>query len=277
MALAALFGLLAGPQVVVYAAGVSIDGSFSDWTGKDTFTDRNGADDSNPKDTDVTEYRADADSGGIYLLMAWDDTSFNNASHVGVTVRSATNAYYRIYSMANSGTPPVAASTLSIYSCANETCNTQTLVCEDVSGTGACTGAGLASGTTWADPFATRTTPSCNGTDCGTLDPAAEMYIPWSWLGGAPGNNEMFFMQYGSYASAGGTNAKDSVAGTNGITCTLTGGVYDCYPSDPTAVNLVSFSARSAPAVSGWPALLVALLAVLAWGLWKRSVRRRAA
>lgn len=250
-------GLIAGQT---FAAGITIDGNFTDWAGKDTFKDSGGADDSNPADTDITEYRADADTNGIYLLMAWDDTSFNNASFVAVTVRNYDGDYYRIYAAANSGTPPVAASTLYVYSCATSTCATQTLVCNGVSGTGSCTGAALASGTTWTDPF--THTGNCNGTSCNTLDTAVEIFMPWSILGGAPSGNQLFFLQYASYANAGGGNEKDTVAGANGITCRLVNGVYDCYPSDPTAIDLVSFSAQPIESTPGWAMGVIGLIAL---------------
>ncbi len=259
---ALLVGLLAGTQNSVHAAGITIDGNFTDWAGKDTFTDSGGADDANPADVDITEYRADADTSGIYLLMAWDDTSFNNASYVAVKVRNYSGVYYQITAAANSGTPPVAASTLSVYQCADSTCGTSTLVCNDVSGTGPCTGAALASGATWTDPF--THTGNCTGANCNTLDTAVEIFVPWALLGGAPTNNQMFFMQYFSYKNANMNKSEDNVAGANGITCTLTGGVYDCYPSDPTAIDLVSFSAEPNGSATGrWP-VGIGLLALAA-------------
>lgn len=251
-------GLIAGQA---FAAGVTIDGSFTDWADKDTFKDWDGADDSNPEDSDITEYRADADANGIYLLMAWDDTSFNNTSYVAVTVRNYAGNYFRVYAAANSGTPPVVDSTLYVYSCATETCATQTQVCNNVSGTGACTGAALASGSTWVDPFP-RTTTKCNGTSCNTLDTAVEIFMPWSILGGAPTGNQMFFLQYASYPNAGGSVQKDSVAGANGITCRLVDGVYDCYPSTPTAIDLLSFNVGPASSAPRWALGAVGLMAL---------------
>ncbi len=266
---------LAVPRGTIRAADITIDGNFGDWAGKDAFTDREGADESgvSPSDLDVTEYRAYADSSGVYLLMAWDDTSFNNASQVGVTVHNFNNlTYYRIYSAANKITPPVNASTLAVYSCSNDTCRTRTSICQGVSGgTSPCTGAALASGTTWTDPFP-RATAVCNGTNCNNLDTAAEMFIPWSLVGGLPGNNQMVFMQYGSYNND--NNPNDSVAGLNGITCVLKNGVYDCYPSDPTAVQLVNFSAHNIGDLAAWPAILMALLAGLAGVAWVVAARR---
>lgn len=268
-----LLGWLAVPQGAVQADGITIDGIFGDWAGKDAFTDREGADEKgvSPSDLDVTEYRAYADSNGVYLLMAWDDTSFSNASLVGVTVHNSNNTtspYYRIYSAAGNLTPPVAASTIAVYRCLDNasTCSNRSLICQGVSGgTSPCTGATLASGITWTDPFP-RTMAVCNGTDCNNKDTAAEMYIPWSWVGGTPGSNQMVFMQYGSYNN--NNNANDTVAGSNGITCVLKNGVYDCYPSDPTAVQLVSFSARETNHGAAWPVLLAALLAGLAGSAW---------
>lgn len=61
----------------VLAQGITIDGNFTDWAGKASLVDPGGADDEKtPSRADITEFRAYADSNGIYLLKAWDDTSF---------------------------------------------------------------------------------------------------------------------------------------------------------------------------------------------------------
>ncbi|MDW8268995.1 MAG: hypothetical protein RMN24_07510 [Anaerolineae bacterium] len=232
-------------QVIpIMAQGITIDGSFSDWAGKAAMVDPQGADDeTSPSRADITEFRADASSSGLYLLMAWDDTGFagGQSTTAGITLQTAGNAYYRIYATAQGNPGSVPLSSLDINSCTNATCQNQTDVC---TGSG-CSGAQAGSGTSWVDPFSGRTGPGCNGTNCGTQDTAVELYIPWSYFGGAPGNGQFVFLQLGSYPSGPAQASKDNT-GPNGVACRNHNGTFQCYRSTPTDVTLKSFAASSA-------------------------------
>jgi len=232
--------------VPVLAQGITIDGNFADWAGKASLVDPGGADDeTSPPRADITEFRADSDSGGLYLLKAWDDTQFTGgqATTAGITLRTAGNAYYRIYTTAEGNPASVPLSSLDIKSCTDSTCKTQNNVC---TGSG-CTGANAGSGTSWTDPFSGRASPDCSGTNCGTQDTAVELYIPWALIGGAPGDGQFIFLQFGSYPSEPAQAPKDNT-GSNGIACRNTGGTFQCYPSTPTVVTLQSFAASSSTA-----------------------------
>lgn len=240
---------------------ISIDGTFTDWVGHARYVDTGGADDETaPSRADITEFRAASDSGGVYLLKAWDDTRFSAATVAGITVRGADNNYYRIYSTANGNPGSVPLSSLDINSCTDSTCGTQNDLC---TGTG-CTSALAGSGTTWADPFAGRATPGCFGTNCGTLDTAVELYIPWNLIGGAPANGDTIFLQFGSYPAGPAQAAKDS-SGPNGIMCLNNNGSFECHPSTPTSIGLENFSSRPAP-VESQP-VKIALIIVLSISL----------
>jgi hypothetical protein len=271
----ALLALLLG-ALPVLAQGITIDGNFSDWAGKASLVDPGGADDeTTPPRADITEFRADADSNGLYLLKAWDDTKFtgDQESTAGITLRTANNTYYRIYTTAQGNPGTVPLSSLRIKQCTDSTCQTQTDIC---TGTG-CTGAQAGSGTSWTDPFSGRTSPDCNGTNCGTQDTAVELFIPWSLIGGAPGSGQFIFLQFGSYPSGSGQAPEDDT-GLNGIACKNVGGSFQCYRSTPTAVTLRSFAASSlpmnAPAVAGTFGALVLLTVatgVICLGFLRRS------
>lgn len=228
------------------AATINIDGTFADWSGVARQIDGGGGDDvSSPEKADLTEYRVDASPTTLYLLMAWDNTSFTggNASTAGITVKAANNIYYRVYTTAENNPGSVAPSTLSIVQCGNASCNSQTPKCADITGTSACTGVQLASGTTWTDPFASRPRAACTGPSCGLFDTAVELAIPWSTIGGAPQAGQYAFFQFNSYPSGPANAPKDDVPGSSnaGISCSVTNNGLACFPATPTAVDLVSF------------------------------------
>lgn len=257
----------AGPMP---AQGITIDGAFTDWAGKAAWVDPQGPDDENsPSRADITEFRADAVSNGLYLLMAWDDTAFSGGqtTTAGITLQMAGSAYYRIYATAQGNPGSVPLSSLDINSCTNATCQNQTDIC---TGSG-CSGAQTGSGTSWTDPFSGRSSPDCNGTNCATQDTAVEIYIPWSLVGGTPGNGQFILLQLGSYPSGPAQAPKDST-GPNGIACRNNGGTFQCYPSTPTVVTLKSFSATSArnpPGAVGLIGGIVLFLVGIGTGLWR--------
>lgn len=256
--------------VPVLAQGITIDGNFGDWAVKASLVDPGGADDeTSPSRADITESRADSDSGGIYLLKAWDDTSFTGgqASTTGITLRTAGNAYYRVYTTADGNPGSVPLTSLNIKNCSDSTCGSQTDIC---TGSG-CSGAQAGSGTSWTDPFSGRASPGCSGTNCGMQDTAVELYIPWNLIGGAPGDGQFIFLQFGSYPSGPAQAPKDNT-GSNGIACRNTGGTFQCYLSTPTIVTLQTFAALSSTAnVMHFAGIVLAviLLTTAIWiGLW---------
>lgn len=225
------------------AATITIDGSFTDWSGVVGRIDKGGADDQpNPARADITEYRAAANSTTLYLLMAWDDTAFNggSASTAGITVKSGSGVYYRVYMTADGNPGSVASTSLQINRCSDATCNSQSPICTG----SACTGAQSASSTNWIDPFAGRSSPDCTGTNCGSRDTAVELALPWSLIGGAPQAGQYVFLQYNSYPSGPSQAPKDDVPGpgNGGVSCGIVNGSLNCYPSTPTAVDLISFT-----------------------------------
>lgn len=265
-----------GVPVLAQSTGIAIDGIFDDWAGKAGLVDPGGADDeTSPSRADVTEFRADSDSNGLYLLKAWDDTRFTGgqASTAGITLRAADNSYYRIYTTVQGNPGSVLLSSLDLNSCSDSTCSSQTDVCD---GSG-CSGALVGSGTSWTDPFSGRTAPACSGTNCGTQDTAVEFYVPWSLIGGAPGDGQSIFLQFGSYPSGPAQAPKDDT-GANGIACRNTGGTFQCYTSTPTIVTLKSFGASSATNISHFSGIVAAFLltTMIGAGLWLHHSRTEA-
>ncbi len=245
---AALLLALLIPAASGRAAHVTLDGDFTDWTGEACFSDTGLADDeASPRKADITEFCSTAETGSVYLLMGWDDTSFTggNASTAAVTVRGANGNYYRVYTTAsgNPGSAPLAS--LLINTCGTDsTCASETEVCDntDASSTNDCTGAGAGSSTSWTDPFSGRASPDCSGTSCGSQDTAVELLIPWSLVGGEPSDGQTVFLNFASYPSGPGQGEKD-VAGANGITCQNQAGSFVCFPSTPTVITLATFRA----------------------------------
>lgn len=258
---------LAPAAVILAQTGIVIDGSFADWVGMTGLVDPGGPDDeTTPVRADITEFRANADTAGLFLAKAWDDTQVQPSTGAGITILGADGNYYRLYSEAAGNPASVALSGLQVDRCTNSTCSSTTTVCEGA----ACTGAQVGSSTTWTDPFAGRASPSCAGTNCGTLDTGAEFYIPWSLIGNAPTDGQTIFLQFLSYPTGPGAAPKDNT-GPNGITCRNNAGVYECYISDPTAVTLSSLEATSAASPSFLVAGGLILLVLLAVKLYERK------
>ncbi len=85
------------------AGHIVIDGWFTDWAAEACFSDPGLADDeASPARADITEFCSSAESGSLFMIMAWDDTRFQggNASTAAVTTRGANDNYYRIYTTA---------------------------------------------------------------------------------------------------------------------------------------------------------------------------------
>lgn len=275
--LVGLLVLLGVPTVMAQRISIIIDGNFDDWIGKVSAIDSGGPDDErSPSRADISEFRADADSKGLYLLKAWDDTAFGGGQETtsGITLQMPNKQYYRIYTTAQSKSqPPVPLSSLSIQICLDATCAKQKEIC---SGTG-CSNALAGSGTTWKDPFADirKQAPDCSDKDCGMYDTAVELFIPWDLVGGVPTSGETVFLNFGSYPSGPAQAPKDDAV--YGIACQNIQDVWKCFLSKPTAVTLASFHARTesnnALVVVG-VAMLVLSVAGLAVG-WYTQTRAR--
>lgn len=250
-----LFGI-----TIAHASHITIDGTFTDWASEAGFTDpHSGDDETSPARADITEFRAAAETAGIYLLMAWDNTSFvgGNATTAGITFLGANGTYYRIYATASGNPAAVTLADILINSCSDSTCATETEVCD-----GNCASVQVGSSTSWTDPFASRPAPACSGTNCGTLDTAAELFIPWSLIGGQPTNGQRTFANFDSYPSGPGQGQKDGT-GPNGISCTNNSGTMACYRSTPTAVSLRTVTGTNEPLTNlALPIAAVALLLI---------------
>lgn len=268
--IACLLALL--PAGTIFAqGGIAIDGVFTDWAGMTGMVDPGGADDeTDPASADITEYRIYADASGVYLLMVWDDTQFQQDSGAGITMRGADGVYYRIYAIATGNPGTVPQSGIQVYQSTDPAFPPETTsqVC-----TGAgCSGLTVGSAATWVDPFAGHPAGNCLGTNCSTLDTAGEFGLPWSLVGGAPAPGETVFFQYGSYPNGPGAALKDNT-GSNGITVRNNNGVFSSYISTPTAVTLSSLQATAAgsdPAVIAGSLVLGVFLAAL---LYERKLQ----
>lgn len=273
--LAGLLMALVVPTVLAQKVSMIIDGNFDDWLGKVSVVDSGGPDDERaPSRADINEFRADADSQGLYLLKTWDDTLFGGGQETtaGITLQMPNKQYYRIYTTAQSKSlPPVPLSSLNIQLCSDATCKETKDVCKGKE----CEGALAGSGTTWKDPFAEirRQAPDCSGKECGAYDTAVELFIPWSLVGGVPGLGETIFLNFGSYPSGPAQAPKDDTV--YGIACQNIRDVWKCFLSKPTAVTLASFHAR---AESNNPLIFVGMAALVVAGLivgWHIQTRAR--
>jgi hypothetical protein len=236
---------------------------FTDWADK-VFDDDNSADDyTTVAYNDITQFGAFADSTNLYLLMGWDNTGFANAGNYygGIILKKGTT-YYRIYGRVTASTtspyPPSTYRVDSIYNCGTDsTCNTSpTTICQG-SGSSRCSNTPYATsangGTSLADPWPAHGTAFCSAVaTCGTLDTGIEMSIPWGRLGGAPADGTFVFMHFASYATNTANAAASDQNDTyldgrlgDGISCANEGGTMDCYTSNPTAVRMTSFEAKT--------------------------------
>lgn len=246
--------LLAGLLVViavsaVFARGIEIDGKFDDWSDKVSAIDAGGPDDERkPSHADINEFRADANSKGLYLLKTWNDTFFTKEQEVtaGITLQTPNKEYYRIYTTAQGEQGSVPLSSLNIKVCTDPTCKEQKDICTGTE----CHDAQAGSGTTWIDPFVDirRRAPDCNGNGCGKYDTAVELFIPWELLGKVPSVGETVFLNFGSYPSGPAQAPKDDVV--YGIACQNGGDAWKCFLTKPTAVTLSSFRAHTDAAIN---------------------------
>lgn len=224
----------------VFAQEVTIDGNFDDWSDKVSAVDAGGPDDEKkPSYADINEFRAHADSKGLYLLKTWDDTAFQEKSTAGITLQIS-KFTYRIYSTAQDIPGSVPLSSLIITLCTDATCAEQKEICSDKACSDALAGSGL-----WIDPFAAirGPAPDCSGEGCGKYDTAVELYIPWDLVSGIPKSGETIFLNFGSYPSGPAQAPQDDVV--YGIVCQNLKDSWKCFLTKPTAVTLSSFRAHT--------------------------------
>ena len=268
-----LTGVLGGILLSLLVVGIAyalptfatIDGNPSDWTNPSApatcAADPGGVDDeASPGRADITEFCVYLDSGYLYLMMAWDDTRFQQDSTAGTRVDVTGDGLYDFIILATQTKGTSLAPEYSIGSCVAGVCNNADDVCSSTNtARPPCTGAAAARGMTWVDPF-THTTDNCDGTNCTTQDGFVELAIPWALLGYAAPPNPQTFGNYGSYPSGPGQGIKDDT-GANGLACRPDG---TCYYSTPTAVELIELKASSQPQMIVPLAILA--VAVLAGG-----------
>jgi hypothetical protein len=243
--------------VLAKPTAATIDGNISDWSDATCYSDPGGADDeSSPMRADITRFCIHVDSSYLYVLLTWDDTLPNGGgSSAGVRLDINDDMVYDyiiLDTISRSGSTLV-ANQARVHTCTAGNCGNGGAVC-DQGGSPTCSSLGVleAVNNNSSDPFAH--TSGCDGTNCTTQDAFVEMAIPWSVFGMAGPPSPQTFGNYGSFPSGPAQAPKDST-GSNGISCTPTGG---CFISSPTAVTLLS---NEAIAVRG--PLAVSLVALL--------------
>jgi hypothetical protein len=284
--------------IPVLALPITLDGDWSDWNGALPLYDTTYDDWNSPQPTDLTEFRAYVTDTGVNLMMGVDDTVVDNQGiTMGITFRNSLGNYYRIYVNATGDPPVITNDYLGIYSCGTDAaCTTQTEICDGDSKTTAplCTSVLYAYDDDKQDPwpattYTTRAKGDCSDApgdpsydsddmDCLNYDLAVEMFVPWTYLGyttGSPADLSTIFMQYATYPSSPSVATKDF--NTNGIYCINPTGAdpYNCYPSTPTAIEGLSFSASSKALPTGL-ALSGLGLVVIGGVLISVYLRRRA-
>jgi hypothetical protein len=239
-----------------------MDGDYADWIGgvggaATCFADEGGVDETNLNRTDITEYCLHIDpeeTGGLYMLMAIDDTEPQNADvRIVIDVDGNQIPDYSVNDTLDSH-PQQGLSTagVAVHECENSECalNDLVMICDNGSSP-VCTGTMEGFSNNWPSKF---TSSSCDGMDCATLDGFIEIFVPWQWLGGTPPDSYLF----GLYLSAhsGGTEDTSADNTGQGVACNESG----CYTSGPTAVTLQSFNASSKEAMQVWHLFLLFLL-----------------
>jgi hypothetical protein len=250
----ALFALPQSPS--------GMDGDYADWKGGDggaatCFIDEGGVDETNLNRTDITEYCLHIDpdeTGGLYLLMAMDDTEPQNADvRIVIDVDGNQIPDYSVNDTLDSHPQQGLSTTgVSVSMCETSECtlNDLAMVCDN-GGNPVCAGTVEGFNNNWPSQFISS---DCDGADCETLDGFIEVFVPWQWLGGTPPDSYLF----GLYLSAhsGGTEDTSNDNTGQGVACNESG----CYTSGPTAVTLRSFDANSEAGLTIWPFFLMLLL-----------------
>lgn len=239
---------------------LNMDNDYSDWKGGDggsatCFTDESGVDEGKLNRADITEYCLHIDSnesGGLYLLMAIDDTAPKNSADIRIVIDIDGDQIpdYSINNTLNKNGSSIVG--VSIGECQDSECalNDLVLICTN-DGDTVCTGTTEGFNQNWPSQF---TSSQCDGTNCRTLDGFIEMFVPWTWLGGTPPSTYLFGFYLSSHS--GGTEDISSDTTGQGIACNDSG----CYVSEPTAVTLQSFFVASENGVALWPIILMLLL-----------------
>ncbi|MBE2221289.1 MAG: hypothetical protein IAF02_07100 [Anaerolineae bacterium] len=249
--------LMALPQ-----SPLDMNNNYADWKGgtggaATCFVDEGGVDDSNLNRADITEYCLHIDSsetGGLYLLMAMDDTEPQNAEvRIVLDVDGNLTPDYSVSdTLSYHPRRGLSIDGGNVSRCGDSACtlNNLVLICDNGDDT-VCTGMTEGFNNNWPSAFRSN---KCDGVNCTTLDGFIEMFVPWQWLGGTPPDSYLF----GLYLSAhsGGTEDTSADNTGQGIACNANG----CYTSGPTAVTLQSFNAMSEKGMTIWPFLFIMLL-----------------
>lgn len=255
--------LLALPQ-----SPQDMDGDHTDWTNDSTvacFLDAGGVNDSNLKRADITEYCLHIDSsqtGGLYLLMAVDDTEPKGADvRIVLDVNGDQTPDYSVENILDyTNNDGLFIHGVSVSQCGDATCSLNSLnVLCDNSGATLCSGTAEGYNNNWPSQF-TSASNKCDGVDCVTDDGFIEMFVPWQWLGGSPPASYIFALYYSAHSN--GTEDTSTDSSGQGIGCNSSG----CYTSTPTAITLQSFSGFSDGGLNVWVGGFFLLALVLSSG-----------
>ncbi len=259
-------------------APLDMDNNYADWIegagGAATcFADEGGVDESNLSRVDITEYCLHIDpdtSGGLYLLMAMDDTEPKDADvRVVLDVDGNQKPDYAINdSLTSHPNDGLSVAGVSITDCEDGVCTLdhKDLICGGKSGV-TCTNTAEGFNNNWPSKF---TSSDCDGVDCATLDGFIEIFVPWEWLGGMPPDSYLFGLYLSSHS--GGTEDTSSDTTGQGVSCNDSG----CYISGPTAVTLQSFSVLSNHNIDTGYGIVFAvmiLLGGLSFLVWRFKLR----
>lgn len=257
--------LTSGTLLALPQSPLNMDNDYSDWKGgtggaATCFVDEGGVDESNLSRVDITEYCLHIDpdaSGGLYLLMAMDDTEPKDADvRIVLDVDGNQTPDYAVNnSLTTKPQDGLSAAGVSITDCEDGVCTLdhKDLICGGKSGI-TCTNTAEGFNNNWPSQF---TSSDCDGVNCATLDGFIEIYVPWQWLGGVPPESYLFGMYLSAHS--GGTEDTSSDITGQGVSCNDSG----CYTSGPTAVTLQSLSVLSNHEIDVWDGVSLLLMVFL--------------
>lgn len=234
----------------------NMDGNHADWTDATggnpatCFPDKGGANDTNLRRADITEYCLHIDpdqSGGLYLLMAFDDTEPKGAdARIIIDIDGDQTPEYSVGNTLDFKHGVLSTAGISVSQCGDESCSLDKLkgLCAN-GGDSPCTGTTEGKSNDWPAAF-TSASNECDGVNCATQDGFIEMFVPWQWLGGSPPQTYLFGLYMSSHSNGTEDNSTDNTG--QGVACNQSG----CYTSRPTAVTLESVSAFSSGEGGVW-------------------------
>lgn len=257
-------------SVVLAVNTITIDDSVSDWSDEtcqnDKFINKGSNyydDETNQNDATkfcaASNHVADPETDGtiLYVMWQWDDTDFSGANTgdgCALFDTDKTPAQRGNIDMALCNTISTNGTTTivtTLYSCNDSKPDR----CAGKSTTGVTFTGSCALDTNATDPWSSRSSPDCRGTDCGTKDIAVECSIPLTDIGLSAGDTALAGMC--TYPSEQpNSNPKDCTFNPTGSRLgvnTDTGENQETDPQgNPTAITLIEFRARGALAQPVW-------------------------